>query len=39
MPENKNLTPDESFKTKNGRTTYLVSVFLITTVRKPPKAR
>jgi len=27
MPENKNLTPDGSFKTKDGRTTYLVSVF------------
>lgn len=25
--ENKNLTPDGSFKTKDGRTTYLVSVF------------
>ena len=27
VPENKNLTPDGSFKTKYGRTTYLVSVF------------
>ena len=27
VPENKNLTPDGSFKTKDGRTTYLVSVF------------
>ena len=23
VPENKNLTPDGSFKTKDGRTTYL----------------
>ena len=27
VPENKNLTPDGSFKTKDGRTTYLVSFF------------
>ena len=27
VPENKNLAPDGSFKTKDGRTTYLVSVF------------
>ena len=25
VPENKNLTPDGSFKTKDGRTTYPVS--------------
>lgn len=40
VPENKNLTPDGSFKTKDGRTTYLVSVFfLITIAQKPLKAR
>ena len=39
VPENKNLTPDGYFKTKDGRTTYLVSVFLITIAQKPLKAR
>ncbi len=39
VPENKNLTPDGSFKRKMAVTTIWGAFFLITIAQKPLKAR